>query len=62
MSLFEGIANNKFFGDTSMILFMNKTDLFKEKLAKSPLKTYAPFPSSPNCIVFPTASGLPHEL
>lgn len=42
MSLFEGIANNKFFGDTSMILFMNKTDLFKEKLAKSPLKTYFP--------------------
>ena len=42
MSLFEGIANNKFFGDTSIILFMNKTDLFKEKLAKSPLNKYFP--------------------
>ena len=40
MSLFEGICNNRFFGETSMILFMNKTDLFKEKLSKSPLKRY----------------------
>jgi len=42
MSLFEGICNNRFFGETSMILFMNKTDLFKEKLSKSPLKRYFP--------------------
>jgi len=42
MTLFEGICNNRFFKDTAMILFMNKTDLFREKLARSPLKKYFP--------------------
>jgi GTPase SAR1 family protein len=53
MTLFEGICNNRFFKDTAMILFMNKTDLFREKLARSPLKKYAaptwPLLGHPRC-------------
>jgi guanine nucleotide-binding protein G(i) subunit alpha len=37
MKLFESICNNKWFTDTSIILFLNKIDLFKEKLKTSPL-------------------------
>jgi GTPase SAR1 family protein len=32
LELFEEICNNKFFGDSSMILFLNKKDLFEEKI------------------------------
>lgn len=35
--LFDSICNNKFFIDTSIILFLNKKDLFGEKIKKSPL-------------------------
>lgn len=35
--LFDSICNNKFFVDTSIILFLNKKDLFAEKIKKSPL-------------------------
>lgn len=35
--LFDSICNNKFFVDTSIILFLNKKDLFGEKIVKSPL-------------------------
>uniref|UniRef100_UPI00358E9F1D guanine nucleotide-binding protein G(i) subunit alpha-1 n=1 Tax=Myxine glutinosa TaxID=7769 RepID=UPI00358E9F1D len=37
MKLFDSICNNKWFTDTSIILFLNKKDLFEEKIAKSPL-------------------------
>ena len=37
LELFESICNNKYFTDTSIILFLNKKDLFKEKIDKSPL-------------------------
>ncbi|KAH6582148.1 hypothetical protein BASA50_003060 [Batrachochytrium salamandrivorans] len=40
--LFESICNSKWFVQTSIILFLNKIDLFKEKLAKSPLNRYFP--------------------
>jgi guanine nucleotide-binding protein G(i) subunit alpha len=36
--LFATICNNKWFLNTSMILFLNKMDLFKEKIHRSPLK------------------------
>jgi len=42
MTLFEAICNNKFFLKTSMILFMNKTDLFEQKIMKSDLKKFFP--------------------
>lgn len=37
MKLFDSICNNKWFTDTSIILFLNKKDLFEEKIKKSPL-------------------------
>jgi guanine nucleotide-binding protein G(i) subunit alpha len=36
--LFATICNSKWFLNTPMILFLNKKDLFKEKILKSPLK------------------------
>ena len=37
MSLFDSICNNKLFAKKSMVLFLNKTDLFREKIQSSPL-------------------------
>ena len=37
LKLFDSICNNKWFTDTSIILFLNKKDLFEEKIKKSPL-------------------------
>jgi hypothetical protein len=37
LKLFDSICNNKWFRDTSIILFLNKKDLFQEKILKSPL-------------------------
>jgi len=37
LRLFESICNNTWFRNTSMILFLNKTDIFKEKISTSPL-------------------------
>ncbi|KAH7710196.1 guanine nucleotide-binding protein G(i) subunit alpha-1 [Aphelenchoides avenae] len=37
MQLFDSICNNKFFEESSIILFLNKMDVFEEKIRKSPL-------------------------
>lgn len=37
LKLFDSICNNKWFLDTSIILFLNKKDLFEEKIKRSPL-------------------------
>ncbi|KAK3869847.1 hypothetical protein Pcinc_024875 [Petrolisthes cinctipes] len=37
LKLFDSICNNKWFGDTAIILFLNKKDLFEEKIKRSPL-------------------------
>ena len=37
MDLFENICNNERFTDTAIILFLNKKNLFKEKIKQSPL-------------------------
>lgn len=37
MKLFDSICNNKWFVETSIILFLNKKDLFQDKISKSPL-------------------------
>ncbi|KAL3318400.1 Guanine nucleotide-binding protein G(i) subunit alpha-1 [Cichlidogyrus casuarinus] len=42
MNLFDSICNNKWFQKTSIILFLNKKDLFEKKLCTSPLSTYFP--------------------
>ena len=37
MKLFDSICNSKWFVETSIILFLNKKDLFEEKIKTSPL-------------------------
>lgn len=51
LKLFDSICNNKWFTDTSIILFLNKKDLFEEKIKKSPLT-----------ICFPEYTGNSNEL
>jgi len=48
LKLFDSICNNKWFTDTSIILFLNKKDLFEEKIKKSHLT-----------VCFPEYSGMP---
>jgi len=40
LKLFKEICNSKWFVDTSMILFLNKKDLFAAKLTKVPLSVF----------------------
>ncbi len=40
--LFESVINSRWFLRTSVILFLNKIDVFKVKLAKTPLEKYFP--------------------
>jgi len=42
LKLFEDICNNEFFTSTPMILFLNKRDLFAEKIKKVPLTVCFP--------------------
>ncbi|KAH8854209.1 Guanine nucleotide-binding protein G(i) subunit alpha isoform 1 [Schistosoma japonicum] len=37
MNLFDSICNNSWFIETSMLLFLNKRDLFEQKICHSPL-------------------------
>lgn len=40
--LFDSVVNSRWFMRTSIILFLNKVDLFKQKLGRSPLSDYFP--------------------
>lgn len=40
LTLFDSICNSRWFTRTSIILFLNKIDLFREKLPRSPLSDY----------------------
>lgn len=51
LKLFDSICNNKWFKDTSIILFLNKKDIFENKISKSPL-----------CNCFPEYIGTVHVL
>ncbi|KAI4151025.1 MAG: hypothetical protein LQ340_003737 [Diploschistes diacapsis] len=42
LTLFDSICNSRWFVRTSIILFLNKIDRFKEKLPVSPMKNYFP--------------------
>jgi len=42
LTLFDSICNSRWFVKTSIILFLNKIDLFREKLPKSPMAKYFP--------------------
>jgi len=48
MKLFDSICNNKWFVETSIILFLNKKDLFEEKIRHSPLSICFPEYNGPN--------------
>ena len=45
--LFESIANSRWFTKTSLILFLNKMDLFGTKIKNSPISEY--FPDCEDC-------------
>ncbi len=40
--VFESVVNSRWFSRTSIILFLNKMDVFREKLPRSPLAKYFP--------------------
>jgi len=40
LGLFEKMCNNEWFENTAMILFLNKDDIFKEKIKEIPLQNY----------------------
>lgn len=40
--LFDSVVNSRWFLRTSIILFLNKVDIFKQKLGRSPLGNYFP--------------------
>jgi len=42
MALFDSIVNSKWFKQKSIILFLNKIDLFRNKLSASPISTHFP--------------------
>jgi len=42
LNLFEEICNSQWFRETAMILFLNKRDLFTEKIKKVPLSKFFP--------------------
>uniref|UniRef100_A0A3Q2EDG9 G protein subunit alpha o1 n=1 Tax=Cyprinodon variegatus TaxID=28743 RepID=A0A3Q2EDG9_CYPVA len=48
LKLFDSICNNKWFNDTSIILFLNKKDLFENKIIKSPLTICFPEYNGPD--------------
>eukprot|EP00058_Branchiostoma_floridae_P013688 XP_002599176.1 hypothetical protein BRAFLDRAFT_275208 [Branchiostoma floridae] len=62
LRLFSSICNNLFFKDTSMILFMNKVDLFQEKILNSGrhLRYYFPSYTGSDCDVDSAARYIQH--
>lgn len=54
LRLFDSICNNTWFTDTSMILFLNKKDLFEDKITRSPLTIC--FPDYPGQNTFSEAA------
>ncbi|KAI9671645.1 MAG: Guanine nucleotide-binding protein alpha-2 subunit [Alyxoria varia] len=48
--LFDSVVNSRWFMRTSIVLFLNKVDLFRQKLERSPLQQYFPDYSGGNDI------------
>jgi len=48
LNLFGEVCQSPWFADTAMILFLNKDDLFKEKITRIPLTTCFPEYTGPN--------------
>lgn len=55
LKLFDSICNSKWFVETSIILFLNKKDLFEEKIKRSPLTIC--FPEYTGNIIEPFSSN-----
>jgi len=53
LTLFDSICNSRWFIKTSIILFLNKIDRFKEKLPVSPMKNYFPDYEGKSFLTFP---------
>ncbi|MED6257515.1 Guanine nucleotide-binding protein subunit alpha-13 [Ataeniobius toweri] len=52
LNIFETIVNNRVFGNVSIILFLNKTDLLEEKVKQVSIKDYFPeFSGEPSSLV-----------
>ena len=47
--LFDLVVNNRYFKNTSMILFLNKRDLFQEKIKEKTIKNCFPDYDGPDC-------------
>lgn len=60
LNLFDEICNSRWFRETSMILFLNKRDLFADKIQKVPLSVC--FPEFTGTNDFETASAYLEEL
>jgi guanine nucleotide-binding protein subunit alpha len=52
LMLFDTICNSSWFISTSMILFLNKIDIFKEKILVSPVSDWFPDYKGKNQPVF----------
>lgn len=50
LNLFDSICNSRWFTKTSIILFLNKIDLFKEKVKSSPIQKFFPAFQPPKAI------------
>lgn len=56
LTLFDSICNSRWFIKTSIILFLNKIDRFKEKLPVSPMQNYFPDYEGQSCFSICVAS------
>ncbi|XP_077979788.1 guanine nucleotide-binding protein G(o) subunit alpha-like [Glandiceps talaboti] len=64
LRLFNSIVNNRFFSHTCMILFLNKVDLFQEKILQSGrhLRYYFPEYQGPDCDVDASARFIQYQF
>ncbi|XP_064477951.1 guanine nucleotide-binding protein G(o) subunit alpha-like [Ornithodoros turicata] len=64
LKLFASVVNNMFFADTSTVLFLNKLDLFRDKILYSDrhLRYYLPDYKGPDCDVDSAALYIQHRF
>jgi len=62
MKLFDSICNNRWFIDTSVILFLNKKDLFADKIRTSPLAICFPEYRGTGCLLMRCVWSIVHGV
>lgn len=62
LNLFQEICNSRWFVDTSMILFLNKRDVFREKIKNTPLSVGFPEYDGPDCDYDAAITFLKHKF